>query len=143
MDLEFKNKLSCDNWSALSALYLDAGMGHKTEERLARVFSNSEFQSFLYIDDQLVGAARAFTDGGDCAVICDVCILKAYQSNGLGRKIITHLMSQIPPHERVMLFCTPGLEKYYEKFGFGKMTTGMCMFKDQKSAISSGYIVSA
>ena len=54
-------------------------------------------------------------------------------------------MSQIPPHERVMLFCTPGLEQYYEEFefGFGKMTTGMCMFKDQKDAISSGYIVSA
>ena len=26
---------------------------------------------------------------------------------------------------------------------FGKMTTGMCMFKDQKDAISAGYIVSA
>ncbi len=143
MDIEFKNRLPNNNWSELSALYLNAGMGHKTEERLARVFDNSQFQSFLIIDGQLAGVARAFTDGGDCAVVCDVCVLKVYQSKGLGRKIITHLMSQIPPHERIMLFCTPGLEKYYEKFGFGKMTTGMCMFKDQKDAISAGYIVSA
>lgn len=143
MEIEFKNNLPNESWSELSALYLDAGLGFKSEERLARVFGNSEFQSFLYIEGQLVGAARAFTDGGDCAVVCDVSILKAYQSKGLGKKIITHLMSQIPPHERVMLFCTPGLEKYYEEFGFGKMTTGMCMFKDQKDAILSGYIVSA
>ncbi len=143
MDIEFKSRLLDNNWPKLSALYLDAGMGYKSEERLARVFGNSEFQSFLYIEGQLVGAARAFTDGGDCAVLCDVSVLKVYQSNGLGRKIITHLMSKIPSHERIMLFCTPGLEKYYEEFGFGKMTTGMCMFKDQEDAISSGYIVSA
>jgi len=143
MDVEFKNKLSNNNWSELSALYLDAGLGKKSEERLIRVFGNSEYQSFLYIEGQLVGAARAFTDGGDCAVVCDVSVLSIYQSKGLGRKIITHLMSQIPSHERVMLFCTPGLEEYYEEFGFGKMTTGMCMFKNQKDAISSGYIVSA
>ncbi len=140
MDIKFNNKLENNNWSELSALYLDAGMGLKTEERLARVFGNSEFQSFLYIKDQLIGAARAFTDGGDCAVVCDVSILKAYQSQGLGKKITSHLMSQIPPHERIMLFCTPGLEPYYEEFGFGKMTTGMCMFKNQQDAISAGYI---
>ncbi len=108
MELEFKNRLSNNNWSELAALYLDAGMGHKAESRLSRVFGNSEYQSFLYIEGQLIGAARAFTDGGDCAMVCDVSILKAYQSKGLG---------------------------------FGKMTTGMCMFKDHAGAISAGYIV--
>ena len=143
MNIEYITKLINNDWSELSALYKDAGLGHKTVERLECVFGNSEYQTFLYIEGQLVGAARAFTDGGDCAIVCDVSILKVYQSRGLGKKLVRHLMSQIPPHERVMLFCTPGLEQYYEEFGFGKMTTGMCMFKDQKDAISSGYIVSA
>jgi len=143
VQVEYRTKLHENDWGVLATLYAEAGMGEKSEERLNRVFSNSQFQSFLYIEDKLVGVARAFSDGGDCAVVCDVSISPVYQGKGLGRSLMKHLMSLIPPHERIMLFCTAGLETYYEEFGFGKMTTGMCIFKNQANAIKTGYIVPA
>ena len=120
--------------------YIEAGFQGKTVPRLQKVFGRSDYQSYAYSGDRLVGVARAFSDGGDCAVICDVGVIEEYQGKGIGRAIIAHLLGQIPPHERLMLFATKGLEKFYQSYGFGLMTTGMCRFNDQAAALESGLI---
>ncbi|MEM7406971.1 MAG: GNAT family N-acetyltransferase [Pseudomonadota bacterium] len=142
MQIHYEAGLRDDAWAELSRLYDRAGFVGKTESRLKRVFGHSQYQSYAYDGDTLVAVGRAFSDGGDCAVVCDVAVTPNLQGKGIGKGLVKHLLDQIPPHERIMLFATLGIESLYEQFGFGVMTTGMCRFKDQLQAIRSGLIVS-
>ncbi|MFV1989489.1 MAG: hypothetical protein ACC652_01975, partial [Acidimicrobiales bacterium] len=54
---------SCVDWDELSHLYLIAPLGTKSASAVATVFENSKFKTFVYRDDQLIGAGRALADG--------------------------------------------------------------------------------
>ncbi len=138
--IRYVKTLPDQDWEALSGLYERTGFSKKSIARLKNVFGNSQYQVFAYQNNVLIGAARAFTDGGDCAVICDVSVSEELQGKGIGKEMTARLLEMIGPHERVMLFSTLGKEGFYKQFGFGLMTTGMCLFKNQKGAIEVGYI---
>ena len=128
------------NWEDLSKMYLNSEMGEKSPEKLRMVFENSQHCYYAFDGDRLIGAARAFSDGNDCVVVCDVGVLTELQGKGVGKLLMNEMMKDIAKYERKMLFATVGKEGFYEKFGFGMMTTGMCIFKDQNVAIENGYI---
>ncbi len=69
--------------------------------------------------EQLIGFARATSDGIYRAVIWDVVIHPDYQGAGLGRKLVQTVLSH--PHlsqvERVYLMTTHQ-QSFYEKIGF-------------------------
>ena len=138
--IHYANVLQEGDWESLSLLYENTGFSKKPVKRLKKVFGNSQFQVFAFNQKELIGAARAFTDGGDCAVVWDVAVAEGMQGKGIGAEMTSRLLKMMGPHERVMLFSTLGKESFYKQFGFGLMTTGMCLFKDQKGAIDAGYV---
>lgn len=140
MDVRIEEGVENVDWVALSAVYARAPLGYKEPERLRTVFSNSQYRCLLYVQDKLAGAARAFSDGMDCAIICDVAIVPEYQGRGLGNALVQHLVRHTRGHKRVLLFCSPGKESFYEQHGFRRMTTAMAIFDDEAQARAQGLI---
>jgi ribosomal protein S18 acetylase RimI-like enzyme len=86
---------------------------------LATAIAHSHPVITAWDGDQLVGFARATSDGVYRATIWDVVIHPDYQGAGLGRKLIHTVLSH--PHmtrvERVYLMTTNQRE-FYERIGF-------------------------
>lgn len=140
MPLEWKYSTDGVDWEELSALYRIAPLGDKKPQSLLTVFSNSMFRCFVYEDGRLVGAGRALADGADCSYICDIAVLPSHQGAGLGKQIVSYLVSQSRGHKKIILYAVPGKEQFYERFGFLRMKTAMAIFDNQQQARERGYL---
>jgi len=128
------------DWKLLAEVYEKAPLGARDPQKLEAVFKNSEQKCFIFDQGTIIGAARAISDGFDCAVICDVAVLPEYQGNNLGRMIMDHLMGRLEGHNKILLYAAPGKDGFYFKLGFRKMNTAMAIFSDQKKAFDLGFI---
>jgi ribosomal protein S18 acetylase RimI-like enzyme len=135
MQLEWIQYSNNIDWKELSALYKIAPLGDKSPENLKLVFENSLYKIFVYEKSKLVGVGRALADGMDCSYICDVAVHPDYQGMGLGKSIVSKLVSLSKGHKKILLYSVPGKEKFYAKFGFKKMKTAMAIFENQEQAI--------
>ena len=88
-----------------------------------------------YIDNgQTVGMARLITDYGYMGLIADVMVKPEYQGKGIGKKLITNLISQasnsLEEGEQMMiqLLAATGKVDFYKKFGF----------KEKKEVVDAG-----
>lgn len=88
-----------------------------------------------YIDNgQTVGMARLITDYGYMGLIADVMVKPEYQGKGIGKKLITNLISQanksLEDGEQMMiqLLVATGKVDFYKKFGF----------KEKKEVVDAG-----
>lgn len=93
----------------------------------ARIALQNSLYTLIAMDGDLpVGMARVVGDGGYVYFICDVIVRPSYQSQGLGRKIIEHVLvwlkSQVDEGETIMvnLMSAMNKEAFYEKLGFHK-----------------------
>lgn len=128
------------NWDKLAALYQAAPLGNKHPVDLKTAFTNSMFKCFVYDDGNLVGVGRALADGVDCSYICDVALLPSHQGRGLGKKIVSELVSLSSGHKKIILYSVPGRELFYKKLGFRSMCTAMAIFENPGVALERGYI---
>ncbi|MHB8346132.1 MAG: GNAT family N-acetyltransferase [Acidiferrobacterales bacterium] len=102
-------------------------------------FRGSSLRVFAYLGPQLVGAGRALSDGVWRAAIYDVAVLPPYQGNGIGSRIICHLV-EATKVDVIMLYAVPGRMAFYERMGFRKMTTAMAIMRNEDEARKRGLI---
>ncbi|GAB6042425.1 GNAT family N-acetyltransferase [Endothiovibrio diazotrophicus] len=140
MKIDFTERLAEDEWPRLAAVYQRTPLGARDPQRLREVFENSRQRRFLYLDGQLCGAARALSDGFDCAVVCDVVVAPEHQGGGYGRKLVEALLEPLRSHRKVILYAVPGQQGFYRTLGFRPMTTAMAIFGDPGQAESWGLI---
>jgi ribosomal protein S18 acetylase RimI-like enzyme len=141
MALEWRYSSEIVDWEELSDLYLAAPLGIKDPADLKIAFSNSMFKCFVYDSGRLVAAGRALADGKDCSYICDVAVHPDYQGIGLGKQLVSELVTLSKGHTKIILYTAPGNEPFYRKLGFRRMTTAMAIFKDQAQALENGLLV--
>ncbi len=88
-------------------------------EDLAIAISNSNPVISAWDGNQLIGLARATSDGIYRATIWDVVVHPDYQGAGIGRKLVQTLLSH--PHmcrvERIYLMTTHQ-QQFYQRIGF-------------------------
>lgn len=88
-------------------------------EDMQRAIHNSNPVVSAWEGDQLIGFARATSDGVYRATIWDVVVNPDYQGAGIGRKLVQTILAH--PHvnrvERVYLMTT-NQQKFYERIGF-------------------------
>lgn len=140
MPLVWSHSLASLDWSELSALYQAAPLGNKSPHSLQTAFTNSMFKCFVYEDEKLVGVGRALADGTDCSYICDVALLPSHQGLGLGKQIVSKLVSMSSGHKKIILYAVPGKEQFYKGLGFKRMSTAMAIFENQGLALERGYL---
>lgn len=140
MPLLWSHSIDGLDWNELSALYRAAPLGNKNPDSLKTAFTNSMFKCFVHEDGKLVGVGRALADGTDCSYICDVALLPSHQGLGLGKQIVSKLVSMSAGHKKIILYSVPGKESFYRKLGFKRMSTAMAIFADQDVALERGYL---
>ena len=143
--MKYRWKYSADNidWEELSELYKLAPLGDKDPNKLETAFSNSLFKCFVFEGSKLVAVGRALADGTDCSYICDVAVLPEYQSEGLGKAIVSKLVELSDGHKKIILYSYPGKENFYKKLGFKRMSTAMAIFDNQDQAVEWGLVSEA
>ena len=140
MQLVWRDSTPDVDWTELSQLYRAAPLGEKNPADLKTSFENSKFKYFVYDAGRLVGVGRALADGVDCSYICDVAVLPSHQGMGLGREIISKLVTLSAGHKKILLYAAPGKEAFYRGLGFRRMTTAMAIFENQFRARERGLI---
>lgn len=115
------------DWQNLADILKEVGMAYHSAEVHQRAFEASHTTVFIYESNKLIGFGRAISDGVYQGAIYDVAVLPNTQGLGIGKMILEHIMRQLK-NCNLILYSTPGMEGFYEKLGFRKMTTGMAIF---------------
>jgi len=127
MKLRFQYDCTGIDWELVPEILKKAGMSFHDADIHKRTFSSSASVVFVFDDQQLIGFARAISDGIIQAAIYDVAVLPPYQGHGIGKQIVGKIMSSLPGCSFI-LYASPGKEPFYEKLNFRRMKTGMALF---------------
>ena len=85
------------------------------EESMASSFC---YGLFLAEEERLVGFARVISDLATTYYLCDVIIDPEYQHQGLGKALVSHIVS-LPQYRKLRgILLTKDAHGLYEKFGF-------------------------
>jgi GNAT superfamily N-acetyltransferase len=104
----------------LKQFYIDSDFDNgRTAEQHEEAFRNSVVR-LAFDGDQLVGAARAITDGVRCAAVFDVCVRPSHRGRGIGRMLMRSLIDALAG-QFVILICDRTLENLYAEFGFAPL----------------------
>jgi ribosomal protein S18 acetylase RimI-like enzyme len=94
----------------------------RTVEAIERMLEGSDVVAGLVdrASDQLVGFARAITDGTFLAVVLDVIVAPAFRGSGLGARLMDELLArpELADVDSIELVCQPELVAFYRRWGF-------------------------
>ncbi len=111
----------------------------RSRDDLAVAIANSDPVITAWDHDQLIGFARATSDGVYRATIWDVVIHPDYQGAGLGRKLVQTVLShpKMCNVERTYLMTT-NQQNFYERIGFEyNASTTMVLYNRPLAALRS------
>jgi len=126
------------DWLKVEEILERGGMSHYTPDIHRRAFENSHAAVFAFDGPGLVGFGRVISDGTYQAGIYDVAVAPEYRGKGIGAAIIKALLEKVRGCN-VILYASPGKERFYEKQGFRRMKTGMALFLDPEKMAKKGF----
>ncbi len=106
----------------------------RSSDKWQEILNKSSFVYSVFDNDRIVGMGRIVEDGIMC-MIYDVVVRKEYQGKGIGKMIMTNLLSFTTDkkYSSISLFADPDnkdfLIPFYNKFGFELFETGMRLKK--------------
>jgi ribosomal protein S18 acetylase RimI-like enzyme len=102
---EAKADLAADEW--------DNG---RSAEALRRAFEQSQHVVFARDGERVVGMARMLSDGVSNAFVVDVWTMSAYRRQGVGAKMMRHLLDRVPGQHVGLQ--TDDRQDFYATLGF-------------------------
>lgn len=138
MELDIRFDCSGVDWRIVAETLERVGMAHFEPDMHRRAFEASHTTVFVYHDGRLIGFGRAISDGVYQAAVYDVAIVPEFQGMGLGRTIMTRILSRIS-HCNVILYASIGKEDFYRTLGMRKMKTGMALFRNAEAMEAKGF----
>ncbi|MFJ7700419.1 GNAT family N-acetyltransferase [Lysinibacillus fusiformis] len=102
----------------LMMLYKNAGWWEERKEKDIENMLKQDISIGVWIDDNLIGFARAVSDGKFRAYIEDVVIHNEFQKMGIGTKLVSKLLDELSHIDVISLFCGEELISFYEKNNF-------------------------
>ena len=120
----YKIHLEDINWKEMKeTLAMDKCDNGRTPAQLASSFRNSYVTVIAYIDNQIVGTARALSDGVCNAHIVDVWTLTKYRRRGIASRMMGILSHQLRGQH---VYLSAGdATAFYETLGFKAQSVGM------------------
>ena len=107
---------SADVFALLKTTYWAGGRSIETIERSMR--NSACYGVWLDDEQKMVGFARVISDHATTYYLCDVVIDAAYRGRGLGKALVSHIVS-LPEYANLRgLLLTKDAHGLYEQFGF-------------------------
>lgn len=119
---DLKLKFTLPDAESFKTLRDSADWGTVSLETAAKAIGASLYGVCAYKDDRLVGMARIVGDGIMNIYIQDVIVDEAHRGQGVGQKLISHLIKNLQDH--CPSDCTVGLmavknqDEFYSQLGF-------------------------
>ena len=126
-DITYKTTKDDINWQEVSDVLRRSGLSDHTPKEQETIFTNSYAVVFVYNKDQIVGVGRALSDGVCQAAVYNIALDEEFKGFGIGRKLIALLLDQVKG-QNVILYTHPQTVALYEKMGFRRSKTAMCIF---------------
>ncbi|MCE9607501.1 MAG: GNAT family N-acetyltransferase [Planctomycetia bacterium] len=116
-----------DEIEAARQLLCAHGWEHRvgTSEEFARLIARSQRSAVAIVDAQLVGFARAITDGISNGYLSMVVVAPEYRRRGIGRALLAHIMGDDPKITWVLRAGREGEAGFFTKLGFDTSTVAM------------------
>ena len=127
------------DWHELSVVMQRTEMGERDAADVEAVFTGSYACCFAWQQHQLIGGARAISDGYRSSAIYDVFVDRPFQRQGIGRALMENLLGRLPKRS-VMLISIHGKEGFYQKLGFRRLRTAYMLQEDFGPWAEMGYL---
>lgn len=144
--------ISCQHdhvdWDRLADIFAHAPFATRLPSDIQKAFTNSYACCFAFTcngtcngthDGDLLGAARAISDGVYYAVVLDVVVAIEYQGHGVGRALMATLLEKLPM-EKIYLTAPPDKQDFYKKLGFYKHNNTMARYAHPEAAFEHGVL---
>ena|SRR5882672_2936225 len=107
-------------------LYNSSGLNRPTvdNERIAKMYANSNLIASAWHEDKLAGIARSLTDFCYCCYLSDLAVRQEYKCAGIGKKLIELTKETVGESSNLVLLAAPEAIEYYPKVGFEKIENG-------------------
>jgi len=118
---------------AIIALYRSSGINRPIDdpERIAKMYQNSNLVVTAWVNGELVGIARSLTDFCYSCYLSDLAVSKAYQHQGIGKRLIELTREKISPESMLLLLSAPAAMGYYPKIGLQKVENGFIIKRER------------
>jgi len=90
-------------------------------ERVTTSIDNSNCFGLYDDSNRMLGFARVISDKVVFAYLMDLIVFPEYRGNGLGKKLVKHIMEQPDFQVRLWFLGTADAHRLYEQFGFIKL----------------------
>ena len=110
----------------LSDVFKTSGIRRPVDDlpRLQRMIEHADLLITAWVDQKLVGIARAVTDFSYCCYLSDLAVNKDYQKRGIGKELVRLIQEQIGDEVVLLLLAAPAAMDYYPRIGFDKIENG-------------------
>lgn len=132
MEINYKFNI-IPNTNQIITLYKSSGINRPVddEQRIKKMYHNSNLVVTAWSDDELVGISRALTDFCYCCYLSDLAVSKPYQSQGIGKKLIELTKEKIGNESMLLLLSAPTAMDYYPKIELQKVTNGFIIKRSE------------
>ena len=121
------------DFDLVARILSEAGLSDLDGATQEKVFTRSYATAYALDEGEVVGCARALSDGICQSAIFNVALKEAYQGRQLGRALIDALLEELQG-TNVILYTHPKTVAFYEKLGFRRQKTGFVCYDRQQSA---------
>lgn len=117
--------------SEIISVYDSSGINRPTkdEERITKMYENSNLIVTAWKNEKLVGISRSLTDYCYACYLSDLAVRKENQKEGIGKKLIEITQSEIGEKTTLILLSAPSAMDYYPKVGFDKINNGFIIHR--------------
>lgn len=85
-------------------------------QTIEMMLKNANLLATAWEGDELIGAARCFTDFAYVTYCSDLCVRASHQRLGVGRELLRKVLERAPC--RIVLLAAPKAVDYYPRIGF-------------------------
>jgi len=126
-EVTYKTTSEGVNWEDVAGVLERAGLSDRPASEQEAIFKNSYAAVYAFDKDRVVGVGRALSDGICQAALYNIALDEEYRGVGVGRELIRLLTDELKG-QNIILYTHPQTVALYEKLGFRRNKTAMCLF---------------
>ncbi|AYW46195.1 GNAT family N-acetyltransferase [Tetragenococcus koreensis] len=128
IEIQANKKITAEE---LITVFMSSGINRPVHDqaRMKRMLDNANILYTAWDSAKLVGVLRGVSDMSYCTFVSDLAVLKNYQGQGIGAKLLAALRENQGENISTVLISAPSATHFYPKVGFEQVDQA---FKQQR-----------